>query len=201
MRKIAFILAALIVVGVVNSAEASSRLQAIRSTVPKVVEAATRTAGKVGDGISSFFWRNKVAITSGTALVTVATNPEPFIDGVVAVVNGPPAVLQNSGEHPIVQTGKKRNRSVDWSGYVFLGGGILALVGMYGYGGRARTVAKVAVVVLLVGFVLLCCNAVRADGFTEIEAMVNVPPHGWRVIWDMVTNIIMLVIHLLVPTC
>ena len=201
MRKFALILAALIVAGVVESAEAANRLQVIRFKVPAIVETATKTAGKVGGDISSFFWRNKVAITTGTVLVTAATNPELVAESVVAAVTRPPTVIvQNgdpTGEYTVVTP--QKIRSAGWSGYVFLGGGILALTGMYGYGGRARTIAKVAVVVLLVGFVLFCCNAVRADSFTEIEAMVNVPPWGWKFLWDMLTNILMIVIFLCVP--
>ena len=200
MRKFAFILAALIVVGVVVPAEAANRLQLLRSKVPTIVEAATKTVGKVGDGISSFFWRNKASIVTGTVLVTAATHPELVAESAVAVAQGPPTVTVQSGEYTVVP---KRTRSVDWNVYVFLGGllGILALIGMYGYGGRARTIAKIVGVVLLVGFVVSCCGVVRADSFdAEIDAMVNVPPWGWRVIWDVTTNIIMLVILLLVPT-
>ena len=204
MRKFALILAALIVVGVVNSAEAANKRlqQTIRSAVPKAVDTATKTIGKIGGDVSSFFWRNKASIVTGTVLVTAATNPEPFIEGAVAAAQGPPTVVVQSGSpsggYAVVP---RKNHSVDWSGYVFLSGllGILALIGMYVYGGRMRTVAKVTVVVLLVGFVAFCCGVVRADGFDEINAMVNVPPHGWRVIWDVVTNLLMIVLLLLVP--
>ena len=200
MRKTILILTAmLLIVGSVVPVEAASRLQVVRSAVPKVVETVTKTAGKVGDDISSFFWRNKMAITTGTVLATAATNPEPFIDGAVALANGPPVVIQSNGEYPIV----KRSRSIDGGGYTFIGSllGIARLVGMYKYGGRAKTVAKIVTVILLIGFVLFCCNAVRADCFdTEIAATLNVPPWGWRILWDTLTNVIMVVILLLVPT-
>ena len=197
MRKIILMLAAaLLIVGVVGSAEAASKLQMVRSAVPKVVETVTKTAGKVGDDISSFFWRNKASIVTGTALVTAATNPVPFVEGAVAAINGPPTVIVQNVDP------KKTRTTPDRSSYVFFGSllGILTLIGMYKCGGRARTVAKITTVVLLVGAILFCCNAVRADVFdTELAAMINVPSWGWRVFWDCATNLLMVVILLLVP--
>ena len=44
--------------------------------------------GKMCDNISAVIWRNKGSIAIGTTAVAVAANPEPFIQGAVAVVTG-----------------------------------------------------------------------------------------------------------------
>ena len=195
MRKFALILAALIVVGIVNSVEAANRLQIIRSAVPRVMN----TAMKIGDDVAGFFWKNKVAITTGTLLVTAATNPEPFVEGAVAVVNGPPVVIQNTGDYPIAQ---KRVRSTDWSGYVVLGTliGIGGLILMYEAGGRARTVAKIVTVALFVGFVLFCCGVVRADVPDANDTVIcAVQPLGGAFWWNRLFDLLTIIILLFLP--
>ena len=104
MRKIILLLAAVLVVSVVESVEAANRLRTIRSAVPKIVSTATKSLAKIGDGVSSFLWRNKGAITTGTVLVTATTNPEPFIDGVVAVANGTPILIQDGDRTVALKT-------------------------------------------------------------------------------------------------
>ena len=183
--------AALLVACAVESVEAASRLQAIRSVAPKVVNTATKSLAKVGDDISSFLWRNKGSITTGTALVTVATNPEPFIDGAVAMVAGPPILIQD-GDRTVIQ---KRARSGNWNGYIFPAGliGILGLIVLCKSSARTRTVAKVVTVVLLIGLVIASCGIACADDFgTVFDTTCPAWHWGGGRIFDLVLIVVML---------
>ena len=154
MRKFILILTVvLLIICVNNSAQAASRF----SVLPKVVNTVTKSLIKVGEDFCGFFWRNKVAITTGTVLVTAAMQPEPFISGAVAVASGPPVVVQSTGEAP----------GVSRHGYFVLAGliGIVALLLMYKSGGRARIFAKIIAAGLLIGGVIFCCGIVRAGDF------------------------------------
>ncbi len=205
MQKIVLLLAAaLFVAGWNNSVEAANKFQAIRMAVPRVVNTATKNLVKVGEEVSSFFWRNKVAITTGTVLVTAATHPEPFIDGAVSVAAGPPVIVQNvdSAEEPLpIPTEKKRTRSNDWNGYFFLGGliGVMGLIIMYEAGGRTRTAAKIITVLLLFGVVLLCCGVARADAPGADVAAFAVWPDLGKLFWNHLFDILMIVILLFLP--
>ena len=194
MRKIILLLAAVLVACVVESVEAASRFQAIRSAVPKAMNTATKSLVKVGDGISSFLWRNNGTITTSTVLVTVASNPEPFIDGAVAIAAGPPILIQD-GDRTAIQ---KRARSGNWNGYILLAGliGILGLIVLRKSSARTWTVAKVVTVALLIGLVIACCGIACADDFGTIFAPTCVAPFGWNRIIDLVLIIVMLFLPL-----
>jgi len=131
VRKFILILTVLVILCVVNTAEAAYRCV----IVPKVVSTATRSLIKVGEDVVGFFWKNKVAIATGTVLVTAAMQPQPFIDGAIAVAAGPPVVIQHSGGYGVVPR---------QGGYIFpvVLIGIVTLVVLYMYGGQARIVAK-----------------------------------------------------------
>ena len=183
MQKTMLMLAvALGIVGCDNSAEAANRLQAIRSAVPKVVNATI----KVGDDLSAFFWRNKVAITTGTLLVTAATCPEVFVDGAVAVASGPPVIVQNY--ESVVQ---KRTRQIPWQ--VFGGMIVTLILGvMYATGGRSRTAAKIVAVVLLLGGALLFTTTAWA-GPGMVEAVAG------RSIWSYLLDLVLILLMLTIP--
>ncbi len=205
MQKIVLLLAAaLFVVGWNNSVEAANRLQTLRSAVPRVVDTAMKSLVKVGEDFSSFFWRNKVAITTGTVLVTAATHPEPFIDGAVAVAAGPPVIVRNvdSAEEPLpIPTEKKWTRSSGWGGYVFLAGliGVMGLIIMYEAGGRTRTAAKIITVLLLFVAVLLCCGVARADAPGADVAACAVWPDLSKLFLSYIFDIILIVVMLFFP--
>ena len=154
MRKFILILTVvLFIICVNNSTQAASRY----SVMPKVVNTATKSLIKVGEEFCGFFWKNKVAITTGTVLVTAAMQPEPFISGAVAVASGTPVVVQSTGEAP----GGSRHRYFVLASLI----GVAALVGMYKFGGKARIFAKIIAAVLLIGGVIFCCGVARADDF------------------------------------
>ena len=196
MRKYMLIPAAMlsVVVGLAASVEAANRIQTIRSSVPKVVNTATKSLVKVGDDISSFLWRNKGTITTGTVLVTAASNPEAFIDGAVAMAAGPPILIQD-GDRTVIQ---KRVRSGNWNGYILLAGliGILGLIVLRKSSARTWTVAKVVTVALLFGLVIAWCGIARADDFSTIFVSTCVVPFGWNRIIDIVLIIVMLFLPL-----
>ena len=52
----------------------------------RAVSNTVNLVGKVCDNISAVIWRNKGSIAVGTTAVTIATNPEPFIQGTTALV-------------------------------------------------------------------------------------------------------------------
>ena len=127
--------------------------QAIRSAVPKAMNTATKSLVKVGDGISSFLWRNK-----GTVLVTAASNPEAFIDGAVAMANGPPILIQDGNRTVALKI------SANWGGYIVLGSlaCMMGLIVLYEAGGKLRTIAKLTTA-LLISVALFWLNVIGAD--------------------------------------
>ncbi len=207
MKKIVLILAAaLVVASWAGAAEAASRGRMIRAAVPRVVDSATKCFVKVGEATSGFFWRNKVAIAAGTALVTIAGHPEPFIDGAVAVVAGPPIVVAgvNSAGKPVVVSRNARpaGSAGSWNGSLVLGGliGLLGIIVLYEADGRARTAAKVITVVALFAAVIFFCGIAGAaevgcipetaalSETVELPAAVT-PVAGlfnWRIVLDVV---------------
>jgi len=170
--------AAVLVACVVESVEAANRLWTIRSSVPKVVNTATKSFGKIGDGVSSFLWRNKGAITTGTVLVTAATNPEPFIDGVVAVANGPPILIQDGDRTVALKT------SANWGGYIVLGSlaCMVGLIVLYEAGGKLRTIAKIATA-LLISVALFWLGVIGADILIGLIALLTA-----IVLWTLRTD-------------
>ncbi len=212
MKKVVLVLAAaLVVAGWAGSVEAASRGRMIRSAIPRVVDSATKCFVKVGEAASGLFWRNKVAIAAGTALVTVASHPEPFIDGAVAVAAGPPIVVAgvDPAVKPVVVSRNTRptGSTGSWNGGLILGGliGLLGLIVLYETGGRARTAAKVITVVALFTAVLFFCGVAGAaevgcaQGTTSLSATALptvVPPvaaiFNWRIVLDFVLILLML---------
>ena len=199
MRKIIMLAVATVLVAcVVESVEAASRIQTIRSAVPKVVNTATKSLGKIGDGVSSFLWRNKGTITTGTVLVTVASNPEPFIDGAVAMAAGPPILIQDS-DRTVIQ---KRARSGYWGGYIFLAGliGILGLIVLCKSSARMRTVAKIVIVALLIDLVIAGCGVARADDFGTVFAPTCAAwPFGWHWGGGRILDLVLIIVILFLP--
>jgi len=173
--------AALIAAGVVQSVQAANRVQMIRAMVPRV----TKSLVKASEEITSFFWKNKVSIATGTLLVTAATQPEPFINGAVAAVNGPPVVVQNSG---MMQARRGGN------GYVLLGCliGLVVLAFMYKSGGQARTAAKIIAVCAVAGIVIFCCGVARADTFSMgFDTSVQIVSKS---LWWYIVNLIVIIL-------
>ena len=200
MRKYMLIPAAMlsVVVGLAASVEAANRIQTIRSAVPKVVNTATKSLVKVGDDISSLLWRNKGTFTTGTVLVTVASNPEPFIDGAVAMVAGPPILIQD-GDRTVIQ---KRVRSGNWNGYIFLAGliGILGMIVLRKSSARTRTVAKIVTVALLIGLVIAWCGVARADDFGTVFAPTCAAwPFGWHWGGGRILDLVLIIVMLFLP--
>jgi len=181
VRKFILILAVLVVLCVVNTAEAAYRC----AVVPKVVNSTTRSIIKVGEDFFGFFWRNKVAIATSTILVTAATQPQPFIDGAVAVASGPPVLIQHPGVYGVTPR---------QGGHFFPVAliGVVVLIGMYMYGGQARTAAKIIALALLIGGVIFCCGVARADvsdlGLDATTCTVD------RSIWWFIINLILIIL-------
>ncbi|MCL2305686.1 MAG: hypothetical protein FWC43_10110 [Planctomycetaceae bacterium] len=140
---------------------------------------------KLGEEATSFFWRNKVAITTGTLLVTAASCPEVFVDGAVAVAVGPPIIVQNCDS--VVQ-----KRAINWR---VLGGVIatLTLGVMYVAGGRARITAKIVTIILLIGGVLYFSGVVHAGTGGVVEAVAG------RSIWSYLFDLILIILMLGIP--
>ena len=173
MQKILLTLAValLVIAGSIGSAEAASR--------------ASRLI-KLGEEATGFFWRNKVAITTGTVLVTAATYPEVFVDGAVAVASGPPVIVQNFDT-----TVQKRTRQIPWG--VFSGLIATLVLGvMYTTGGRSRTAAKIVAVVLLLGGALLFTTTAWA-GTGMVEAVAG------RSIWSYLLDLVLILLMLTIP--
>jgi len=141
---------------------------------------------KLGEEASNFFWRNKVAITTGTVLVTAAACPEVFVDGAVAVASGPPVIVQNYDSAV-----PKRTRHIPWQVY---GGMIVtSILGvMYATGGRSRTAAKIVAVVLLLGGALLFTTTAWA-GTGMVEAVAG------RSIWSYLLDLVLILLMLTIP--
>jgi hypothetical protein len=155
VQKIVLMLAvALVIAGNVGTTEAANRLQVIRSVAPRVINSVSKGAVKFGDGLSAFFWRNKGSITTGTALVTVARNPETFVNGTVALVNGTPA--------PVGEGGASGGGQIPFFRYALLS--LLTLFVLYRLRLLPKIPAKTAAALLLVGAVILCCGATASAG-------------------------------------
>jgi len=128
----------------------------------------------------------------------VATNPEPFIDGAVAVANGPPILIQDS-DRTVIQ---KRVRSGNWNGYIFLAGliGILGLIVLRKSSGRTWTVAKVVTVALLVGLVVARCGIACADDFgAAFTPTCTAWPFGWHWNGGRIFDIVLIIVMLFLP--
>ena len=170
MRKLFLILGVtVLVVGGVATTEASSRMSRLI---------------KIGEEASNFFWRNKVAITTGTLLVTAASCPEVFVDGAVAMASGPPVIVQN-----YEAAGQKR--AINWNMFVGLIG-VLTLGVMYAVGGRARSIAKIVTIILLLGGVLYFSGTAWA-GTGSVEAVAG------RSIWSYLFDLILIILMLGIP--
>ena len=190
MRKFVLILLTILfVVGTRIPAEAAGRGRVVRSAVNTV----TKSLAKAGDGLSSFFWRNKVAITTGAILVTAASHPEAIIDGAATALAGPPILVQNPDAAL-----RKIRPFADFGGSVFLAGLIvvLFLVLLYESGGRARIAAKLIGTVLLIALVVFCCGVARAGvPGTEINTILA----AGRSLWGFLLEIVLILLTLGVP--
>jgi hypothetical protein len=155
---------------------------------------------KIGDDVAGFFWKNKMAVTTGTFIFTAATNPEPFVEGAVAIVNGPPVVIQSTGGPPVIQ---QRSGSDHWTGYAVLVGllGVCGLILMYETGGRWSTGAKVVGFILLVGVVLFFCTTARADvlGASSPVQCTAWPSLGWGFWLNRLCDLLVILVLVYLP--
>jgi hypothetical protein len=68
--------------------------------------------GRYGDRAIDFVWRNKLALSGGTALAVFVANPEPFLDGTRQLVeNTVETVATNIGKPIAEQLGN----ATDWT--------------------------------------------------------------------------------------
>ena len=169
-----------VLVGVVMLGSATFAVASpIKTLVPRAAKVGSgipATIGKVGDGVSNWLWRNKGTVATGTVLTTFAMKPEPFLEATTKVASG------HGGFGLLI--------------------GLAMLVGLivlYEIGGRTRTIARIVTVALLIGFVLFCCNAARADDFsTVLEPTCAAWHFGWG---GRIIDIVLIVVMLLIPFC
>ena len=171
------VLVAVVVLGSASFAAAASPIRVLVPKAAKVVTGIPATIGKVGDGVSNWLWRNKGTVATGTVLTTFAMKPEPFLEATTKVASG------HGGFGILI--------------------GLAALVGLivlYEIGGRTRTIARIVTVALLIGLVLFCCNAARADDFsTMLEPTCIAWPIGWKFRGDRLLDIVLIAVMVLFP--
>jgi len=154
-------------------AEASTARLAVK-TVQKIGSAISKGA----DSAAKFIWKNKGAVAVGATATAVVTKPETLLGFLTVLCSGPYDTI------------------IFW----LL---IIALIIIASRSCIRRVVGRWRILPLLVVGILLFGGGIAEAGVFggEMEALAIVPPWGWKLPWDVPTNILLIVIILFGPAC